>query len=378
MTSSPLCHLVPSRRKGSSTSSISDGGDGGYTSSDDDSIGPLPILKRNKSLVVKRPSDHPETKRLPQARVPDYSSPHYPPPTRLRSLDVAPGRRSGPSLRHHTEVTEKRHSGGKEESMLSRNPPLRVQSLEPRREIHQDCKLLERHASMQPGAATQGSLSKRPDPPEEIRPATSLTQHRRGVLLAQRSTNNDAVFHDPFYRSESFDIPKQPRRITSMPLYDRGNIPRRSLAIGDKQEAANPDGMFSARRCKSIAKSVARYGGVDNDVWVERMVVSDSKDPKVFFKSVFSRECKSEPPTGALNVVYMDDLVKIQHLCRQHCQLSQMQQEEIAALAPVVKKRGLWGKAKSKKKAGETSSGHRRTWKSSIGFGSGRKKKVEK
>lgn len=52
---------------------------------------------------------------------------------------------------------------------------------------------------------------------------------------------------------------------------------------------------------------------LNEDVWVQRMVLrGDGKEPQFFFKSVFSKESKLEPPTGALNIIYMDELVKIQ------------------------------------------------------------------
>ena len=72
------------------------------------------------------------------------------------------------------------------------------------------------------------------------------------------------------------------------------------------------------------------------------MVVREGKSPQVFFKAVFSKECKLQPPTGALNVIYMDQLVRMQN------QEGGESQDEVV-MTPVVKKLSFWGKPKKDK-----------------------------
>lgn len=340
-----------------------------YTSDDDDeSIGPLPLLKRNRSLVVRRPSDDREERKHGSRGQQRY----YQSPREIR-----------------------RKSNDSASRLITASPPRRARSLEPGQEI--SVNLPVRRASMQPGAATRGSLSKRPDPPEQIRPVNCyyplpqqlLQQERKQGILRSHVVKNDLILYDPLYRAKSLDIPKRPRRTSSMPVFGQGssnNTTRNANKVSrNSNNSKLVDGMFAARRSKSIAKSFAktRSGGrVDNDVWVERMVVRDGKDPQVFFKSVYSQEIKSEPPTGAVNVIYMDELVKVQHLRRKKNRQSSQQrndkcQEEMVAtsyLPPIAKKRSLWGKG-TKKKSGTSQTGPRKSWKSSIGLGSGNRKK---
>mmetsp|Transcript_68368 Transcript_68368/g.134386 ORF Transcript_68368/g.134386 Transcript_68368/m.134386 type:complete len:104 (+) Transcript_68368:3-314(+) len=70
------------------------------------------------------------------------------------------------------------------------------------------------------------------------------------------------------------------------------------------------------------------------------MVVREGKSPQVFFKAVFSKECKLQPPTGALNVIYMDELVRVYRV------EDDESQKESAVTPVVTKKQSIWGKAK--------------------------------
>jgi hypothetical protein len=306
MVSPPLRRLVSPRRN-SSTSSISD-------SDDEDSIGPLPVLKRNNSLVVRRTArtaSGKESGRKPRReKKPDSTSTTCRPPVRRRSIDTPPSHYFSSGRRHMIETSERVDFNEDDAPSHLPSRPRRTQSLQATNDWNSQQELLEqcqqvpkRRASVQPGAATQLSLSKRPDPPEQIRPGISTESRRKGVFVVKSSKKT--ILHDPLYRSKSLKAPRRPRRTASMPLFGRSAVQKHSSKPQKDHRDGDPivknDGLFSAaRRSHSIAKSFSRSKGVCNDVWVERMVVRDGKDPQVFFKSVFSKECKYEPPTGAL------------------------------------------------------------------------------
>jgi hypothetical protein len=306
MTTPPLRRLVSPRRS-NSTSSISD--------NDDDSIGPLPVLKRNKSLVVQRAtrtaSGQESGRKLAREKRPDSATSTRRPPVRRRSIDTPPSHYFSSGSRHLVETSERADFNEDDNVPVHLpSPPRRARSLQAANNPNIQQALLEqcqqvskRRALVQPGAATRLSLSKRPDPPEQIRPGMATESPRKGVLVTKSSKK--AVLGDPIYRSKSLKAPSRPRRTVSMPLFGRSPVQKHSSKPKKDRDgdpiAKSRDGLFSAaRRSHSIAKSFARGKGLCNDVWVERMVVRDGKDPQVFFKSVFSKECKSEPPTGAL------------------------------------------------------------------------------
>lgn len=320
--STPPLHRLVSPRRSNSTSSISD--------SDDDSIGPLPVLKRNKSLVVQRAAaaaaaqtsassngQQESVRKLAREKRSDSSATSTRrPPVRRRSIDTPASHYFSSGSRHLVETSERADCNEDDDNVPahSPSPPRRARSMQAANNPNIQQALLEqcqhvsnkRRASVQPGAASRLSLSKRPDPPEQMRPGMATESHRKGVLVTKSSKKN-VVLGAPIYRSKSLKAPSRPRRTASMPLFGRSAVPNKHNISQPKTDgdgdpiAKGRDGLFSAaRRSQSIAKSFARGRDVCNDVWVERMVVRDGKDPQVFFKSVFSKESKDEPPTGAL------------------------------------------------------------------------------
>lgn len=297
-----------------STSSVSEA-----FSSDDDSIGPLPVLKRNKSLAVRRTGQDEENEI---------------------------GKNDTRTISHHKNLSHRWIPDGERDhncSIRLSSRPRRVQSLQVSTKINNHHKNLpDRRASMQPGAATRPSLMTRPDPPEQTQPVASLVPRRQtrvavnGNALSEKSNR----YHEHVYGDAPI-APIQPRRTSSMPFF--GRTPDHNKIVGktsrDSESIVKTDDFLLRRRSKSIVKSYAKSEGLDNDVWVERMLIREGESPLVFFKAVFSKECKSQPPTGAIHVIYMDDLVKVQHLSGRRLT------DTTAPVRPPVKKRSFWVKA---------------------------------
>lgn len=295
----------------SSTSSMSED----YFSDDDDSIGPLPVLKRNVSFTRRNHESEVQVKVSKTAR---------------DTISLSLQQQSLPNSSSKDERDKRRN-------LPALPRPRRVQSLHlPGNTKHPCDNLLERRASMQPGAASRSSQSRRPDPPEQIRPVPSLTSPHE-IMVFDHSLSKPV---DQQYTQ--IEPPKKTVRALSMPLSARNSDtlarPKSSAKSQKRQPAVKNDDLFLARRSKSIARSFPRPNSIDHDVWVERMVVREGKSPQVFFKSVFSKECKIQPPTGAVNVIYMDELVKVYNQ-------DDGKPQEQAVVAP-VKKQSFWGKAK--------------------------------
>jgi hypothetical protein len=98
--------------------------------------------------------------------------------------------------------------------------------------------------------------------------------------------------------------PPAPRRHASLPVPRHPPSRKNSLNI----TAGKKKNSYVPRKFNLIEKNFKNIK-IDNDVWVERMVLRDDKPPRTYFKSVHSKECLREPPTGAVNILYIDDVV---------------------------------------------------------------------
>ncbi len=325
-----------SLRKESSTCSLSEA-----SSSDDGSIGPLPVLKRNKSIAIRRVEREEERKAVKKNKG-TFSSCHHPTPLWIPDVE------------------------SDKKCLIGLTPvPRRSQSLQlPHGSMnHQTCKSLERRASMQPGAAFRGSLSRRPDPPEQMRLLAPLATRRQGRSSVHACSKGEDWEEVKQRQQEPY---KQVLRTLSLPACARSDDHSkiRSNTTRESGWMEKHDDFVLTRRSKSITKSMSmvRPNGVDHDVWVERMLLREGKSPQVFFKAVFSKECKSQPPTGAVNVIYMDELVKVQHLGGRRLG------NEKATVTPLVKKQSFWGKGKKGKAKSDSHQTPLSKFKSALGL----------
>jgi hypothetical protein len=70
---------------------------------------------------------------------------------------------------------------------------------------------------------------------------------------------------------------------------------------------------FAPRRSMSIHRSFYKHNTIperENDIWVERIVLGGNKGPQTYFKSLYSNECRKEPPTGSTTIIYLEDMIE--------------------------------------------------------------------
>ena len=296
MESTPFRQLVPPRRYISSSSSSD-----GY----EDSIGPLPALMRNDSLVVRRTtgsarisSRRESGQMFKQESKLDYTSDDLVRRaiTRMRSIDTPLSHYPSTHRSHLIEASVSHDvNDGLPEVPTDHLPCLPRQTLSLQAtHSEQYQQVPNRVSSVQTGAARP----KRPDPPELILPVITMESCLKEILV-DKSSNEETTLADHFYHS------KRPGRTVSTPVFGRLTVPKSRQKLRWLHKYNDPIAKSSgqsstARPSHSIAKSLSEGKEMCNDVWVERIIVRDGKPPEVYFKSVFSRECKCEPPTGAL------------------------------------------------------------------------------
>ena len=119
----------------------------------------------------------------------------------------------------------------------------------------------------------------------------------------------------PPRRAKSLHVPRVTQRTLSMPIIGQGGGAN-AYQTQEIQSRVKRHNTFRPSRSKYIHRSFPKdHMSLNNDVWIQRVILKDGKEPEFFFKSVFSSECRSEPPTGAVNVVYVEEMVKIQPKC---------------------------------------------------------------
>lgn len=164
---------------------------------------------------------------------------------------------------------------------------------------------------------------------------SNVTPSRRSVSF-QRTINHAGEVKSiprPYIRRYSSQR-SQPRRISSLPGTSarKNSHPSPSPAAKSrtavikpprseqKQQQENPkqpkrhQSTFVPKRSKSIHRAFQHQSQVSrggmNDIWIERIILGGPSDNRKFFKSVLTGEVRVEPPTGATNVVYLDDIVQ--------------------------------------------------------------------
>jgi hypothetical protein len=71
-------------------------------------------------------------------------------------------------------------------------------------------------------------------------------------------------------------------------------------------------GQFQPKRSKSIHRQFDKkiVPEQDNDIWIERIVLNGSSgQKKTFFKSLRGNVVRNEPPTGAMTIIYLEDII---------------------------------------------------------------------
>lgn len=185
---------------------------------------------------------------------------------------------------------------------------LRLQSLQPQARAHS--KFSERRTkSMRP------HQSARPDPPAHSQRYPSGRASKSPMMVERKV--EDPFPSDPPRRAVSLHHPKQPRRTISLPFVERAKERKARYDLKKELKATGQD-TFIPRASRFGSRVFPEHKiTLNDDVWIQRMVLVGDKKPEFIFKSVFSRECRAEPPTGALNIVYMEDIVKIRSTAQQ-------------------------------------------------------------
>ncbi|KAG7354500.1 hypothetical protein IV203_003856 [Nitzschia inconspicua] len=134
------------------------------------------------------------------------------------------------------------------------------------------------------------------------------------------------------FRSNSLSRPRQPQRASSLPTASsrknahnsmmqdvgpaQGNHPsnyKKKQQHPGQSEPKRHHSTFTPKRSKSIHRAFQNQShsseGID-DIWVQRVVMGGPNGPRTYFKSLYSGESRTEPPTGATAIVYIDDIVE--------------------------------------------------------------------
>lgn len=233
---------------------------------DDDSLGSLPTLTRQKSLCRNTLRVNDTVGHSLAARSARFDGVHAP----------------------HTTLTKNKHS-----------------SLDPLSDLGRSRSVA--HLPKRSMSTSLASQKTRPDPPGQVRPGNSACNARR--------CDEESEISGPSRRAKTLNVSKVTQRTLSMPIIGQreGFNPYQSEEMQSRVKRHNT---FRPSRSKSIRRSFPEdQMSMNHDVWIQHVILKDGKEPEFFFKSVFSSESRPEPPTGAVNVVYMEEIVKIQPKC---------------------------------------------------------------
>ncbi|CAJ1953286.1 unnamed protein product [Cylindrotheca closterium] len=109
---------------------------------------------------------------------------------------------------------------------------------------------------------------------------------------------------------------RNPQRSASVAEYSRRNNPdemdppnflhRRSKSIRVPSSSKRD---FQPKRNKSIHSKFSDVKCQENEIWVQTFIVNENGKIEYYFKGLRGEEYRLEPPTGALNIVYLEDVV---------------------------------------------------------------------
>ena len=137
-------------------------------------------------------------------------------------------------------------------------------------------------------------------------PPRNVQGDRSGVLL--RNDDRSIYPKQQLQRSSSMSIISQETR-------DDFSSSRSLLT---KKTSTKPprdshkSGQFQPKRSKSIHRQFDKKIApeLDNDIWIERIVLNGSSgQKKTFFKSLRGNVVRNEPPTGAMTIIYLEDII---------------------------------------------------------------------
>ena len=69
------------------------------------------------------------------------------------------------------------------------------------------------------------------------------------------------------------------------------------------------EGGFQPRRAKSMRSSFVAGDRQEDEIWIETFSMNEEGRMEYYFKGLKGQETFTEPPTGAMNVVYLEDVV---------------------------------------------------------------------
>ena len=203
---------------------------------------------------------------------------------------------------------------------LARRPSLQRNSSS--RSVHRDGfdrrPSLQRHPSARSmnhdGLARRPSLQRHPS-------SRSVRNNDGDILSHQPSLGIHDHPHQPQRKKSVNATKRQARRTSSMPMgsssRDLSYIdntqprPQRRQSMQIKNVKSND---MLAKRSKSIHRGFHKHQSMSeeeiDDIWVECIVLGGEGGPRKCFKSLnTNRKPRTEPPTGAKTVVYLEDMI---------------------------------------------------------------------
>ncbi|KAL3942889.1 MAG: hypothetical protein SGBAC_003012 [Bacillariaceae sp.] len=81
---------------------------------------------------------------------------------------------------------------------------------------------------------------------------------------------------------------------------------RRSQSI---RVPSSSKGDFQPKRNKSIHSKFSTVKTEENEIWVQTFTGNEDGKIECYFKGLRGGQCRLEPPTGALNIVYLEDFL---------------------------------------------------------------------
>lgn len=135
--------------------------------------------------------------------------------------------------------------------------------------------------------------------------------------VARLPRRGDSLMEVPLEESRIEEIgPGQLWRRASVADFSRRDCPdeldppafsiRRSKSI---RIPSSSKGSFQPRRNKSINSKFSAVKFQEDEIWVETFGLNDEGKMEYFFKGLKGQECLEEPPTGAVNVIYLEDVL---------------------------------------------------------------------
>jgi len=124
-----------------------------------------------------------------------------------------------------------------------------------------------------------------------------------------RHRNSGITNNDNPQGGDRIAQPKKFRRSNSLPISSLENLDSPSSRPQLNKENSMVKNKFSPRRSTSIQKQFDKEKEItdqDDDIWKEIIIENGISGAKSFFQSVYGKEKRKEPPTGASRVIYLE------------------------------------------------------------------------